>query len=137
MTTRKTFCTFIFRIYSHTQRTRMFVITTHSLFLNNTRELNNLCHICEICHKFRKALLQTSKNLRMSHSVHYSYNQTYKQTNAEDLLQAQVPQVGFKYLCASTAHNLHRTLALNSSELYLRSYSMEQSSSCEVKWFCS
>jgi hypothetical protein len=54
MTTRKIIYTFNFRLYPHTQR--MFVITTYS---HKTRELNNLCHICEICHKFREALLQT------------------------------------------------------------------------------
>jgi hypothetical protein len=60
MTKRKSILHVHFRIYSQTQR--MFVITTHSLLVNKTRELNNLCHICEICHKFREALLQTKQD---------------------------------------------------------------------------
>ena len=40
----------------------MFVTTSHYLLVNKTRELHNLCHICEICHKFREALLQTKQD---------------------------------------------------------------------------
>jgi len=47
-------------LYSHTQR--MFVITTYSILVNKTIELNNLCHICEIYTKFRESLLQTKQD---------------------------------------------------------------------------
>ena len=60
MTVKKAFYTFIFRIYSRTQR--MFVITTYFLLVNKTRELNNLCRFCQICNKFREALLQTKQD---------------------------------------------------------------------------
>jgi len=60
MTTRKSNLHIHFSIYSHTQRS--FVITKHSLLVHKTRELNNLCHICDICHKFHEELLQTKQD---------------------------------------------------------------------------
>ena len=58
----------------------MFVITTFSLLVNKTRELYNLCHICEICYKLREALLQTKQNLSYD-SLRTLFIQLIKYTN--------------------------------------------------------
>ena len=58
----------------------MFVITTFPLLVNKTRELNNRCHICEICHKFRETLLQTKQDLSYD-SLRTLFIQLIKYTN--------------------------------------------------------